>query len=512
MQIGKVRPTYKGEWDAGQAYETLDWVLYRGIAYQAIKDVPINREPDAATNYWVATGMKGDKGDKGETGKRGPAGVDGKDGAPGIQGPKGDKGNQGIQGPKGDTGATGPQGPQGTAPEHKWAGTKLAFQNPDGSWADPVNLIGAQGVQGPEGPIGKQGIQGPVGPQGPAGPQGVAGPKGTSLNLKGAWAADVAYVCTTVQIDVVTHNGSSYACKKSHTSTSSILPTNTTYWTLIAQRGEPRELSDSVISSSSNIAASSKAVKTAYDRAETKLSLSGGVMSGRIGGIAGTYNADVTARCVNSALEIRENGKVKNTQSDIAYAPAIGFHWADVVAGTLVLRSDGIFSFLKQNGSRAVVDCDVPYATAANKLRREGGVDTNWYWSGQGGQPGWLWGGNDGVNMYVYNPANFSVNYANSANYANSSNYANSAGSAPANGGTASAVSGVVVLSLNRDHACVLPSGGTWVYFYFTSYQTDRDGYSSSNHSCGTAAGGSTIASGTGYYSYSLKGIAIRIS
>ena len=190
-----------------------------------------------STDYWVATGMKGDKGDKGETGERGPAGVDGKDGAPGIQGPKGDKGNQGIQGPKGDTGATGPQGPQGTAPEHKWAGTKLAFQNPDGSWADPVNLIGAQGVQGPEGPIGKQGIQGPVGPQGPAGPQGVAGPKGTSLNLKGVWAADVAYVCTTVQIDVVTHNGSSYACKKSHTSTSSILPTNTTYWTLIAQKG-----------------------------------------------------------------------------------------------------------------------------------------------------------------------------------------------------------------------------------------------------------------------------------
>jgi Chaperone of endosialidase len=46
-------------------------------------------------------------------------------------------------------------------------------------------------------------------------------------------------------------------------------------------------------------------------------------------------------------------------------------------------------------------------------------------WSGQGGQPNWLWGGGDGTNMYVYNPSNFSVNYANSA------------GSAPANGGTA---------------------------------------------------------------------------
>ena len=49
-------------------------------------------------------------------------------------------------------------------------------------------------------------------------------------------------------------------------------------------------------------------------------------------------------------------------------------------------------------------------AWAANRLRREGGVDTIWNWAGQGGQPSWLWGGNDGVNMYVYNPSNFSVN------------------------------------------------------------------------------------------------------
>jgi len=36
-------------------------------------------------------------------------------------------------------------------------------------------------------------------------------------------------------------------------------------------------------------------------------------------------------------------------------------------------------------------------------------------WSGQGGQPTWLWGGSDGVNMYVYNPSNFSVASAGSA-------------------------------------------------------------------------------------------------
>ncbi|OWZ90485.1 hypothetical protein B9J07_28275 [Sinorhizobium sp. LM21] len=46
---------------------------------------------------------------------------------------------------------------------------------------------------------------------------------------------------------------------------------------------------------------------------------------------------------------------------------------------------------------------------------RIGGVDLNMNWSGQSGQPPWLWGGSDGSNMYVYNPSNFSVNYANSA-------------------------------------------------------------------------------------------------
>ena len=185
------------------------------------------------------------------------------------------------------------------------------------------------------------------------------------------------------------------------------------------------KISDSVNLADSKTAASAKAVKAAYERgtagvtaANGKLSLSGGVMSGRIGGLRGNYNADASSRYATGALEIRENGGVGSAQSDIAYAPTIGFHWANKVAGLLALRSDGIFTFLKQNGTRAVVDCDVPYATAANKLRREGGVDTSWYWNGQGGQPGWLWGGNDGVNMYVYNPANFSVNYANSAGQA----------------------------------------------------------------------------------------------
>ena len=52
--------------------------------------------------------------------------------------------------------------------------------------------------------------------------------------------------------------------------------------------------------------------------------------------------------------------------------------------------------------------------TAAQLLRADGGVAT-FNWSGQSGQPTWLWGGDDRHSYYVYNPANFSVNYASSA-------------------------------------------------------------------------------------------------
>lgn len=38
-----------------------------------------------------------------------------------------------------------------------------------------------------------------------------------------------------------------------------------------------------------------------------------------------------------------------------------------------------------------------------------------WHWSGQDGQPSWIWGGNDSNNYYVYNPSKFKVSYANSA-------------------------------------------------------------------------------------------------
>lgn len=56
-------------------------------------------------------------------------------------------------------------------------------------------------------------------------------------------------------------------------------------------------------------------------------------------------------------------------------------------------------------------------ATIAVKLARSGNTSypMTFNWSGKSGQPTWLWGGENGTDMYVYNPSNFNVNYAKSA-------------------------------------------------------------------------------------------------
>ena len=68
-------------------------------------------------------------------------------------------------------------------------------------------------------------------------------------------------------------------------------------------------------------------------------------------------------------------------------------------------------------------------ATKSSTLSAGGGNGTamTFNWSGQSGQPTWLWGGSDGSNMYVYNPSNFSVSYATSAGSASSASSATNA-------------------------------------------------------------------------------------
>jgi len=123
------------------------------------------------------------------------------------------------------------------------------------------------------------------------------------------------------------------------------------------------------------------------------------------------------------------NGDAGHADTYVGYADNCGTaSSANAVAWTNVSgRPTAVSSFTNDSG----------YITSAGRAypRRSDGGDLNFYWSGQSGQPSWLWGGNDGVNMYVYNPSNFSVNYANTA------------GSAPANGGTSS----YVTINYNND-------------------------------------------------------------
>jgi hypothetical protein len=258
----------------------------------------------------------------------------------------------------------------------------------------------------------------------------------------------------------------------------------------------PEGLTNNYTTNSSVVAASAKALMNLKAYADTKLSLDGGSMNGMIGDLRGKYVSSWEPRCINSGIFIRENDLVGNAQSDIGYAPSIGFFWNGKAAGTLHLQSDGTFSFKKQYGERATVDC---YAVAADLartsqyLRNAGDQDMRFYWNGQAGQPQWLWGSNDGVNIKVWNPSNFSVNYANSCNWAN-------------NAGQATPT---IYATWQSHGQANLPAGGTWLWLKYANYP-DRSNFCY----CGVAAGGSWIgdASGIGGKTSGVSICAFKIS
>jgi len=70
---------------------------------------------------------------------------------------------------------------------------------------------------------------------GEKGEKGDPGANGTSLTSKGNWASGTAY--KVMEVVYYATNKTSYVCKKAHTASSSILPTNTTYWTVLAAPG-----------------------------------------------------------------------------------------------------------------------------------------------------------------------------------------------------------------------------------------------------------------------------------
>lgn len=95
----------------------------------------------------------------------------------------------------------------------------------------------------------------------------------------------------------------------------------------------------------------------------------------------------------NNTNNVTENQLYKSW-SDLYYNPK---NKRLTVGGSVVASS-----FVKSGG------------TSQQLLRADGGIAT-FNWSGQSGQPTWLWGGNNQHSYYVYNPSNFRVAYASSA-------------------------------------------------------------------------------------------------
>ncbi len=128
---------------------------YRTVAYAlTIGEVGPTGEPGIA-GVQGKQGADGPAGAAGPDGPQGPMGIPGPMGAQGPQGltgpigppgPVGDRGQQGAKGPPGELqGPPGDHGPDGQVAQHVWDGTRLSFQQPDGSWTTPLNLQG-QGI------------------------------------------------------------------------------------------------------------------------------------------------------------------------------------------------------------------------------------------------------------------------------------------------------------------------------------------------------------------------------
>jgi hypothetical protein len=99
-----------------------------------------------------------------------------------------------------------------------------------------------------------------------------------------------------------------------------------------------------------------------------------------------------------------------------------------VVGSIPAARISGAFDStndtIADDGVISSAEVNFNYAGSGSKGGDAYNADTvdghHFNWSGQSGQPTWLWGGNDSANMYVYNPSNFSVNYAGTAGNVNS--------------------------------------------------------------------------------------------
>ena len=211
------------------------------------------------------------------------------------------------------------------------------------------------------------------------------------------------------------------------------------------------KLTDSVSLTDSTTAASAKAVKTAYDLANSKQA-NLGFTPVQQGGGTGQGSDKIYIGYSDSGLKAQADtldlGNVVTTSAGCTKAPSAALADNATIARNLVVTDDG--------------------------------QTAKFNWAGRStGQPERVWGGNTAEfgNMYTWNPINFSVNYATNSN----------------NAWQTTIVPNVAFVG--RDGA--IPNGGTWLYIYVPYDNHYLRGV--------TLAGGATTPSNDG-------GIAIRVA
>jgi hypothetical protein len=170
-------------------------------------------------------------------------------------------------------------------------------------------------------------LKGDVGDTGATGATGASGTDGTNgkgYNPLGAWVTATAYVNNSTQIDVVSYtDGNSYYCKLSHTSSGSILPTNTTYWGLLAQKGADGAGSGDM--SKSLYSTNAKSATGYVDKAILSDTATAFATARTINGVSFDGTANITVfdstklsttlkGAINGLAELDATGKVPSTQ------------------------------------------------------------------------------------------------------------------------------------------------------------------------------------------------------
>ena len=136
-------------------------------------------------------------------------------------------------------------------------------------------------------------------------------------------------------------------------------------------------------------------------------SVSGG---GSSGGSSITVNLGGTSKTLTIPTSLPANGGTSSNvvvnSSDANSTYRMVWHSGNTLYGTNNIYCNPSTDQIYSAGFR-----HVSYNSASYLLRSDGGAAA-FNWSGQSGQPTWLWGGNSQHTYYVYNPSNFNVNSA----------------------------------------------------------------------------------------------------